>query len=120
MSQKSPSKAEFMATLNKLVSSMLAIDRQTKTMIRQLSHAEYIWHEAKSTAQRLNVETKKTLKETVEMLNHADPILNDKDDRPGAPYIPTNPNPWSAIEIGISMLKLAPTQTISSPTSVKQ
>ncbi|VTT73818.1 unnamed protein product, partial [Fusarium fujikuroi] len=116
----SPTKAEFVATLDRLVTRMLSIDRQAKCVVRQLSHAEYIWHESKATAQRLRLEARQALQEAVEMLNHADPVLDGEDEGPGAPCTPTNPNPWSqraAIEIGISMHKSVATQAISSQCS---
>ncbi|KAG5799295.1 hypothetical protein H9Q69_001670 [Fusarium xylarioides] len=97
MAQKSPTKAEFVATLDKLVTRMLSIGRQSKNVVRQLSQSEYIWHESKATAQRLRAEARQTLKEAVEMLNYyADPVFDEEDEGPGAPCTPTNPNPWSS------------------------
>ncbi|CVK92424.1 uncharacterized protein FMAN_07320 [Fusarium mangiferae] len=117
MAQKSPTKAEFVATLDKLVTRMLSIDRQSKNVVRQLSQSEYIWHESKATAQRLRAEARQTLKEAVEMLNYADPVLDEEDEGPGAPCTPTNPNPWNskaAIEIGMSLRKSATVQSVSN------
>lgn len=68
MTQNSPTKAEFVATLDRLVTRMLSIDRQAKCVVRQLSHAEYIWHESKATAQRLRLEARQALQEAVEMV----------------------------------------------------
>ncbi|KAF4990621.1 hypothetical protein FDECE_14285 [Fusarium decemcellulare] len=105
MAQKSPTKADIVATLDKIVTRVLCIDRQAKTMVQRLSQAEFIWHESTATSQRLRVETRQVLQEVVAMLNQADPLLYDEEDGPTAPSTPTNPNPWSEkadIEIGIS------------------
>ncbi|KAG5778488.1 hypothetical protein H9Q73_007842 [Fusarium xylarioides] len=103
MAQKSPTKAEFVATLDKLVTRMLSIDRQSKNVVRrQLSQSEYIWHESKATAQRLRAEARQTLKEAVEMLNYyADPVFDEEDEGPGAPCTPTLfPGKWFKAHVG--------------------
>ncbi|CAF3656656.1 unnamed protein product [Fusarium graminearum] len=104
MSLKSPTKAEFIANLDKIITRMLYIDRQTKAVVQQMSQSEYIWHETKAAAQRLRLESQQSLKEAIAMLNQIDPILNEDDEGPKAPSTPTNPNPWcakGAIEIGV-------------------
>jgi hypothetical protein len=68
MAQKSPTKAEFVATLDKMVTRMLSIDRQSKNVVRQLNQSEYMWHESKAMAQRLRIEANQVLKEAVEMV----------------------------------------------------
>ncbi|KAF4955454.1 hypothetical protein FGADI_4565 [Fusarium gaditjirri] len=117
MTQKSPTKAEFVATLDKLITRMLSIDRQTKAVVQRMSQSEYIWHESKATAQRLRLEAQQSLKEAVEMLNQVDPILYEDEEGPRAPCTPTNPNPWNAnaaIEIGVSLEQPAEGQETSS------
>jgi hypothetical protein len=69
MAQKSPTKAEFVATLDRIVTRMLSIDRQTKAVVQRMSQSEYIWHESKATAQRLRLEAQQSLKEAIEMVS---------------------------------------------------
>ncbi|KAI8717982.1 hypothetical protein NCS52_00875700 [Fusarium sp. LHS14.1] len=105
MAQNSPTKADIVATLDKIVTRVLYVDRQAKAIVERLSRAEFMWHESTAASQRLRVETRQVLQDVVAMLNQADPLLDDEEEGPTAPSTPTNPNPWSekaAIEVGMS------------------
>ncbi|WAO96046.1 Hypothetical protein NCS54_01370500 [Fusarium falciforme] len=106
MAQNSPTKADIVATLDKIVTRVLYVDRQAKAIVERLSRAEFMWHESTAASQRLRVETRQVLQDVVAMLNQADPLLHDEEEEgPTAPSTPTNPNPWSekaAIEIGMN------------------